>query len=218
MLVEVLVAAAATIAAVAVSNILESLWGTPSSTQSLPLSLTAEMSDHDQEMADRTRLLIQECYCRDGNNVMDSIRQMNAEERFDATRNFCDRLAQLNGLQIDSISFYQNNNIGDCGGYNFRMNAARFNIVELMWNGNDEAFEARITNFIDTIVHEYRHAVQFRAICEKGFWQIDDRRRVNWSENLQNYIKPNVDPRGYRMQPVESDAFTYAALVMRGVR
>lgn len=219
MLVEVLAAAAATIAAVAVSNILESLWGAPSSTQSLPLSLTAEMSNHDQEMADRTRSLIQECYCRDGNNVMDSIRQMNAEERLDATRSFCARLAQLNGLQIDSISFYQNNNIGDCGSYNSRMNAVQFNIVELMWNGNDEAFEARITNFIDTIVHEYRHAVQFRAIREKGFWQIDDQRRKNWADNLPpNYINPKVDPRGYRMQPLESDAFTYAALVMRGVR
>lgn len=218
MVVELLTAAAVGLLAGAVYGFLESLWGTPSNTQSLPLSLTAEMSDHDRAMADRSRELIRECFCRDGNHVMDSIRQMNANERLEAARVFSDRLAQLNGLDNIKISFFQDNNIENCGSYNDETKTASFNIVELMWDGSDAAFEARISNFIDTIVHEQRHAVQMRAIREKGFWQIDDERRAQWANNLPpRYISPKMDIRGYRMQPLESDAFTYAAMVLRGV-
>lgn len=218
MVVELLAAAVIALAAGAVCGFLESLWGTPSNTQSLPLSLTAEMSDHDRAMADRSRELIRECFCRDGNHVMDSIRQMNANERLEAARVFSDRLAQLNGLDNIKISFFQDNNIENCGSYNDKTKTASFNIVELMWDGSDAAFEARISNFIDTIVHEQRHAVQMRAIREKGFWQIDDERRAQWANNLPpRYISPKMDIRGYRMQPLESDAFTYAAMVLRGV-
>lgn len=218
MLVELLTAAAVGLVAGAVYGFFESLWGSHSNAQALPQSLTAEMSDHDRAMADRSRELIRECFCRDGNNVMDSVRQMNADERLEAACVFSNRLAQLNGLDNIKISFFRDNNIENCGSYNDKSKTASFNIVELMWDGNDAAFEARISNFIDTIVHEQRHAVQIRAIREKGFWQIDDERRVQWANNLPpRYIMPSVDARGYRMQPLESDAFTYAAMVLRGV-
>lgn len=217
MLAEVLLVMAACVAAEVAYSVFESLWGMRSNTRSLPMTLRAEMSDYDRQMADRSRALIRECFCRDGNNVMNSVRQMSAEERLEAARDFSNRLAQLNGLNLE-ISFFMDNNIENCGSYCASSNTAAFNIVELMWKGDDEAFEARISNFIDTIVHEQRHAVQIRAIREKGFWQIDDKRRANWYNNLPPcYIKPETDVRGYRMQPVESDAFTYAEMVLRGV-
>lgn len=217
MLTELLIAAAVGVAARAALGFLESLWGERNHTQELPLSLTAEMSDHDRQMADQSRELIRECFCRDGNTVMDSVRQMDAEERLKSAQNFSDRLAQLNGLDIKT-DFFQDDNIGNCGYYDANTNIALFNIVELMWNGDDAAFEARIANFIDTIVHEQRHAVQIRAIRERGFWQIDDKRRALWANNLPpRYISPQTDARGYRMQPIESDAFTYAEMVLRGV-
>lgn len=202
-----------------ICTLFENLWGRPSNTQVLPMSLTAELSDHDRDMADKTRSVIRECFYRNGNNVTDSIRQMDGKERLEAVQDFCSRLAAVNGLQIDNISFYRDRDIGNCGSYDFKTNSVKFNIEELMWDSNDSAFEDRITNFLDTIVHEYRHAVQMRAIREKGFWQVEDERRVAWANNLPpNYIHPRIDPRGYRMQPIESDAFTYAALVMEGVR
>lgn len=101
-------------------------------------------------------------------------------------------------------------------------NTANFNIVELMWRGDDEQFEARIRNFIDTIVHEERHAVQHRVIREPGFWQIDEERRTAWARNTpppnKRYIRASVDIRRYRTQPVERDAFTFADLALRGVQ
>lgn len=219
MLEELLIAAVLSLAAGAVYGFFESLWGSPSNHQELPASLTAEMSDYDKEMADRSRELIRECFCRDGNNVMDSVRQMNADERLEAARDFSDRLARLNGLDHIKTSFFQDDNIANCGGYHDGTKTVFLNIRELMWDGDDEAFESGISNFIDTIVHEQRHAVQWRAIREKGFWHVEDARRMQWANNYlpQNYIVPSVDIRGYRMQPVEKDAFTYAAMVLRGV-
>lgn len=200
-------------------GVLETLFGSPSTTQVLPETLEAEMSTHDQEMAERTSRLIESCYCRNDHSVVDSLREMNAEERMRATQDFCDRLAQLNGVEIRDVTFFQDRNVGNCGAYNFRTKTVRFNIVELMLDGNHPDFEAHITNFLNTIVHEYRHAVQHRAMREKGFWEVEDERRARWADNLPpKYILAQNDPRGYRMQPIEKDAFTYAALVMRGVR
>lgn len=217
MLTELLLRVAAAAAVGFLCSIFESIWEARSRSQSLPLSLEAELSEYDVEMADRSRELIRECFCAEGSNVVDSIRQMNAEERLTAAQDFAERLAALNGLDID-ITFFQDNDIRDCGGYHAGTNTASFNIVELMWDGEHEAFEARILNFLDTIVHEQRHAVQIRAIREKGFWQVDDERRVSWANNLPPlYIRPSVDARAYRTQPVERDAFTYAELVLRGV-
>ncbi len=218
MLTEVLLAAALGVAAAMVCSIFESIWGTRSIIRELPMSLTAPMSEHDKAMAERSRELIRECFCTDGKSVLDSIRQMESAERLQAAREFSDRLAELNGLGI-RISFFADNDIRNCGGYELQTNMASFNIVELMWDGNDEKFEARILNFLDTIVHEQRHAVQMRAIREKGFWQIEDERRALWANNLppDHYISPTVDARAYRSQPIESDAFTYAAMVLEGV-
>ena len=86
MLAELLAAVAIGVAAGVVCSIFESIWGTRSAAQNLPLSLTAPMSEHDVEMADKSRKLIQECFCVDGNGVVDSIRQMNAEERMKAAQ------------------------------------------------------------------------------------------------------------------------------------
>ena len=218
MLTEVLFAAVLGTAAVMVCSFFESIWGSRSTIRTLPGSLTAPLSAYDKAMAERSRELIRECFCTDGKSVLDSIRQMESAERLQAARNFSGRLAQLNGLEL-RISFFADNDIRNCGGYEAGANVASFNIVELMWDGNDAQFEDRILNFLDTIVHEQRHAVQMRAIREKGFWQIEDARRALWATNLppDHYISPAVDARAYRTQPIESDAFTYAALVLEGV-
>ena len=43
--------------------------------------------------------------------------------------------------------------------------------------------------------------------------------RNAWANNMAsgNYIRPEVDMRAYAMQPIERDAVTFAALVMKGV-
>ena len=220
-----LVAAAAVVigaAAGAVVSLFEQLWGVPSATEALPESLSAEMSEYDQMMASRTTDLINRSFSRDGMGVMDSIRNMNAQEREDAAQNFANELARLYGLEGVKIDFFEDRNTSNCGSYNYVTNTANFNIVELMWRGDDEQFEARIRNFIDTIVHEERHAVQHRVIREPGFWQIDEERRTAWARNTpppnKRYIRASVDIRRYRTQPVERDAFTFADLALRGVQ
>ncbi len=217
MLVEILLQAATVALGSLIIGFFASIWETQSMIRQIPQSLEAPMSDHDREMANRSRELIRDCFCTDGNSVSDTIRHMTPKERLQAAQDFSAKLAELNGLELD-ISFFSDNNISNCGGYNANTNTASFNIVELMWDGNDEKFEDRILNFIDTIVHEQRHAVQIRAIRDKDFWQFDDERRAAWANNLPpRYIRPSVDARAYRCQPLESDAFTYAALVLEGV-
>ena len=88
-----------------------------------------------------------------------------------------------------------------------------------MADRDDEFFNYGVRSVMETIVHELRHAVQWKAITENNFWNVDEKTRDLWAENLNfdNYIDPEVDFKGYCEQPVEADARTFSALVMEGV-
>lgn len=192
-------------------SLLQNLFGEQ---QTMPETIKAELSDTDKEMAEQTKNLIKEQF---GENVSDSIRAMSNVERLQAATQFANDLAKLYGLEIEIDVVAQAAN--QCGYYDWSTGKAVFNVVEL-WISNDyENFDAHIQNFFDTIIHELRHAVQRKAVTEPGFWNVDEERRQKWDQNFQpgNYVRADVNIRGYMQQPLENDAYTYAAYVMEGV-
>jgi hypothetical protein len=71
-----------------------------------------------------------------------------------------------------------------------------------------------VDEFIDTVVHEGRHAYQDYAINNPGF--VSDTDLVNsWAENQgENYLSSeNYGQEIYENQPVEADAWNYATQI-----
>lgn len=197
-------------------DLFSDLWGARSGPAEIPQSLETEMSEYDIQKIQETQNLIQECFCIDGQTVVDSLAAMSNLDRIKAAEEFAKKLAVLYDLDI-RIDV----NIDDpsaCGAYYWGEKMIRLNLVELMVDGKSPDFAPHIMNFIDTVIHEERHAVQHRALMEPGFWGIDEETQGRWAWNLEHYIRPEVDVEGYAKQPIESDAFTFANLVIQGVR
>ena len=185
-------------------------WGS----QEMPETIQAEMSDTDQAKIRDTQRLMADCF---GDNVTDRIRNASNKERIALMADFAERLAREYDLDIEvdvTVSNLQN-----CGAYNWKEKKAVFNIALLMVDGDHEQFAYCVRETLDTIIHELRHAVQHKSIEQPGFWNVEDEVRNAWANNMAsgNYIRPEVDMRAYAMQPIERDAVTFAALVMKGV-
>ena len=193
----------------AISQLIE-MWGQ----RELPQSSQVELSDFDMEKAEETRELIRTCF---GDDVTECLRSASNRERISFVADFAERLAQEYGLDIDVDVTV--NNVNNCGAYDWKEKKAVFNIALLMVEGDHERFDYCVHETIDTIIHEMRHAVQHRAIEQEGFWDVDEARRNLWADNMTpgNYIRPEVNLRGYARQPIEKDAVTFAEIVMEGV-
>ena len=187
------------------------MWGQ----RTLPQTAQAELSETDKQKVEETKKLIRQCF---GENVTEWIRRASNRERIELMAEFAERLAREYGLDIDVDVTV--NNINNYGSYDWKEKRAEFNIALLMVDGSNEHFDYCVRATLDTIIHELRHAVQHKAIENSGFWNVDEERRTQWATNMapENYIRAEVDLRGYASQPIEKDATTFAALAMEGVK
>lgn len=181
------------------------LWGTK---VNAPASLcTAEMSTTDQEMQEETKHILKEVF---GENIAESIQSLDAAQRIVKAEEFIEKLKDAYGLDVE-VEFYGENR-SHCGFYNSKLNTLNLNVADLLSKNMDCSYE-----FINTIIHELRHAVQWKAIQEDGFWNTDKATRINWMNNFANYIQYGIDPKGYAQQPVEVDAVTFVDGCLKGV-
>lgn len=69
-----------------------------------------------------------------------------------------------------------------------------------------------LDNLLDTVIHELRHQYQKEAVADPDRFCASPAQVEAWRENLAegNYILASEDYLGYRMQPVEKDAFAFA--------
>ncbi|MBN1877708.1 MAG: hypothetical protein JXA33_26025 [Anaerolineae bacterium] len=130
---------------------------------------------------------------------------LGAQERLDVLQDIENNMADIQGrpevgvemTEMDPYTF---------GGYNGE--SIEVNTSHL------ESNELPMSEFIDTIVHEGRHAYQDYAIQHPGF--VSDTEVVNeWAENSENYL--TADEYGYEAyasQPLEVDASEYAGQVV----
>ena len=188
------------------------IWGTRNPRE-IPETVKTELSDKDKEKVKETQELIHEKF---GDDVVDSLRKASNKQRVDMMDEFARELALLYGLDIEiDITV---DKITSCGYYTYDQKKAVFNIAMLMIDGDHENFADCVYEVLDTIVHELRHAVQHKAVSDPTFWDIGEERAKTWDDNMKNYIRPNVDPRGYARQPVEADAVTFAGQVLSEVK
>lgn len=190
-------------------RVLIQMWGAPEAV------ITAEMSETDEEKIEETQDIIKSYF---GEDAVDTVKRLSTnKEKIDTVYDFAQALAECYGLDctIDVVIDEKEK----CGFYDFDSNSAKFNIYALTTDINSDTYDFWVKETIDTVVHELRHAVQFKAINEEGFWNVDEERRTQWANNMApgNYISASVDMRAYASQPVEADASTFAARAMEGV-
>ncbi|MCD7824131.1 MAG: hypothetical protein LUG86_08995 [Oscillospiraceae bacterium] len=178
----------------------------------LPQQARAEMSETDKEKIGETREIIRNHFT---DKPAEAIGNMSNMERVQATSDFVKDLVKAYDLDIDVDVEIMEGSMW--GAYNFETKKAVFNVAYLMVDKSHEKFEYIVKEFLDTIVHELRHAVQDKAINTPGFWDISDERRKAWADNMQHYINPKVDIKAYAKQPVENDAASFAAMALEGM-
>ena len=198
--------------AVALINVIRNkikLWGQQ---RKMPQTQQAQMSETDLKEIEVTKELINTCF--EGDPVS-CLKNASNVEKINMMSGFAQKLAEEYGLDVEiDVTIDESKSWGY---YNWEENKAVFNIAQIVLASNSENFAYFVRESLDTIVHELRHAVQYKAIRESGFWGVDDERRKLWADNIQNYIQPTVDFKAYSKQPIENDAITFAALALEGV-
>lgn len=176
-----------------------------------PEAVKAELSETDNEMVDKSREVIQENF---GDDMVETMKNASSLDRVKLIDKFANDLAEAYGLDI-TIDIIADNSL--CGFYCDAEKRVTFNVHLLMVDSDHPHFATLVREAVCTIIHELRHAVQWQATRDASFWNVGDERANLWKENFNNYIDPQVDVRGYSKQPVEADAETFAAEVMREV-
>ena len=129
-------------------------------------------------------------------NSWDNLSQVEKEQAIEELR---DSIAE--DLQIENkpdIAYYNNEDLGDYGGY-----AASTNTIYINQFNMGNAAETA-----DTIAHESRHCWQHERADNPQTEQDQQ-----FKENFDNYIKPEINFEAYQSQPVEQDASDYAEQV-----
>ena len=209
----ILVATGVIAAAKLIGRLIGSLisrWG--KKTEQLPETVKAPLSETDKKMAEETRNVIKEKF---GDNVVETLKNASNKERLDMIEDFAKTLVNLYGLDVEVDIILGEEGLG--GYHDGRKNKIVFNITGLM-NTESENFAYFARFAVETVIHELRHAVQYKSINELGFWDVDEKTRMEWKNDLDNYIPPEVDFRGYALQPIEVDARTFADEAMSEVK
>lgn len=179
----------------------------------------------DVQLASKMAEEIRQCFTR---NIGEELAGMTLEERKKKLEEIAERLQLILGLKDITILFTDSESLGArCQGtYSFGTNELRINEEYLKFSNQDILLDS-----IDTIVHELTHAYQYQEI-QKILNRIaqwddeqveslyeEDKRPCDWLLNIQagNYIRFEVDPEGYRKQPLEWYAFQMANTVLRNV-
>ena len=194
----------------AVTTLTRKLFGVRPKTPQFQVNFT----ECDYKMMLETQNLIQDDFSKKGESIVQTMGDLSVEERKKKAESFVTHLANLYGISAEVEWF--TDSIERCGNYNNGI--IRLNDAELQLPPDTPEYESQLRNFVDSIVHECRHAVQINALLSPGFWNISDENLMQWYNNLRNYIPSVLDLRGYCEQPVEADAFAFAATILKGVQ
>lgn len=181
--------------------------------------------EKDNQLASQLAEEVRQCF---EGNIGEELEGMTLEERKEKLEEIAERLLPVLGLEDVTILFTDSEELGArCQGtYSFGTNELRINEEYLRFSNQDVLLDS-----VDTVVHELTHAYQYQEIQkllnQAAQWDDgeiealygEDKRVCDWLVNIQrgNYIKFEVDPEGYRKQPLEWYAFQMANTVLRNV-
>jgi len=129
--------------------------------------------------------------------------ELDETERLQVAQDIEDTMANIQGRPAQEVVVDPNLEPGTYGGYDG--NCIRVSEWSLQSNDSKE--------FVDTIVHEGRHAYQDYAVQNPGF-DPNEKEVAGWAENFNNYLDPQTyGQEAYASQPVEADAWNYGSQV-----
>ena len=175
------------------------------------------MSGYDRKMADETKVLTEKIL---GEKPIEELSEMNGEKRLAKINELVQNLAQLYQIELKEVAVGElNPRLAGC--YDREKKVIVLNSVYLM--NSDKQY---LREFLDTIYHEFRHAVQFQVIenIDKlqdteaaNFWAVSRKRAARWCRHHQDYEEAVKNPLEYIMNNLEVDARTFAYMCLDGV-
>lgn len=182
-----------------------------------------ELTETDVELASQTADKIKEIV---GDDPITAMGSMTSSEKIATVEEITKELIDLYELTDISYQMVSNSDRGMWGYYNHESKTLYINISNLLCDSleipegkQDEYNRIFIRETLDTVVHELRHAIQFKAAfnLDEDYLDIDRDTRIEWAKNIANYIPSSVDPKKYAGQPIERDAVAFAHESMKGV-
>jgi hypothetical protein len=136
--------------------------------------------------------------------------QLDAAQRLETLQSVENQMADIQGRPSIPVVMAEMsaNTFGQFNGRELQINSATLSNAELP-----------VSEFVDTIVHEGRHGYQYYAVEHPGFDGNSEKVQA-WAENFkpENYLDPEkYGQELYQNQPVEADAWDYAARVTTGL-
>ncbi|MBS6642319.1 MAG: hypothetical protein KH366_01910 [Clostridiaceae bacterium] len=175
----------------------------------------------DSAMVDQMAETIRQNFTSD---IGVELKNMTFQERKEKLELIARQIAQDIGIEDIEIEFFNTQETG-CkyqGSYSFAGNKLSINEDYLKISDDEILFDA-----LDTVVHELSHAYQYKKMSEllerlydaedenNIMYTEEDKRTSIWILNQRNYIRYEVDPEGYRKQPLEWYAFAMANATLR---
>lgn len=169
-----------------------------------------ELTDEDKALIDKCREVMRENFPQ---GIEARVKTMSPEERTALFQKLVKELNSVYGVNISNVGFLHNSEIGSgtYGYYDRETNSIRFN-ADLLSSNETEV----LREMVDTIFHEMRHALQYRAVSDSSCNYGTEEQRRLWALNFVNYISAYVDFAYYQEQIVEADARLIAEESIKG--
>lgn len=179
-------------------------------------STSYQLIEKDKEYIKRSQEVLKEVL---GDNPVDTLMNMEAEERIEATDILVQSLAKLYEVEDIKLEWFFEDYFQDesavCGYYNESEHTINLNKMSIL---TDDRFLVR--DFLDTIFHEFRHVVQWQNVIKEasyGTWYLGKEMTNRFGKGLLYYIPSQTDPEGYFNQFVEVDAREIAMYILEGI-
>lgn len=168
-----------------------------------------ELTDDDYTLIEKCREVMKSNFPQ---GIETRLKGMSPTERADLFQKLVLELNGVYGINITNIAFLHVDEIGyGVYGYYIReTNSIRFNFDLL---SSDEPMILR--EMVDTIFHEMRHALQYKAVTDSNCNYGTEEQRYLWALNFLNYIPGYVDFAYYQQQILEADARQIAELSIK---
>jgi hypothetical protein len=161
------------------------------------------LSEADKELIDKNRELLRSKFPE--GNMGEELRSMSREDRIKLLIDILEEASRNYDVEISSVKFAPSDELGyGCYGYYAHDENRIVLNLDMVCCDNTRV----LSEIVDTVFHELRHAQQYRAVTDENYNYGTDEQRLKWGLNFMpgHYIRAEVDFEKYQEQAVEADA------------
>lgn len=170
-------------------------------------------TESDQELIKKSREIIETQFPEGIENTMLTL---GIDARIEKIKQLTLDIAETYNIDVSSLVFLnceqlieRGQGANTAGYFDLENKTIGLNIDILMCNDG-----RLLRDIVDTIIHECRHAFQYKAIEFPEECGVDPNTALEWLNNFTHYISPQINFRRYYYQPVEYDARNFAAVTL----